>query len=121
MQLYPKKRVDIVTETALQGRICRAVAAAGAKGYTVSPASGNGARGMRQGDGVVEAAQRPITKGQRGLLPAVLAAVLLSAGRLFWLSVDSTSWSFAMSISSRGSEERHLPTYNFSNDCLMET
>jgi hypothetical protein len=77
MQLYPKKRVDIVAETALQSRICRALEAAGAKGYTVSPASGNGARGMRQGDGVVEASGNVLitTVVNTAVLPAVLSAI----------------------------------------------
>lgn len=77
MQLHPKKRVDIVTETALQGRICRALETAGAKGYTISAASGNGARGMRQGDGVVEASGNVLitTVINEAVLPGVLAAV----------------------------------------------
>jgi nitrogen regulatory protein PII len=55
MQLFSKKRIEIIAESTLQSRLCNALEVCGAKGYTTTPASGKGVRGIRSGDGVVEA------------------------------------------------------------------
>lgn len=48
VQLYPKKRVDIIVEAARARAIMEMIEAVGAKGYTIVPnVSGHGNRGVR--------------------------------------------------------------------------
>jgi len=48
MQLYPKKKIEMVVEAARAPRLLEMIEAAGAKGYTVIPeVSGKGNRGLR--------------------------------------------------------------------------
>lgn len=50
MKTVPLKLVTIVAETVLEDRLVRDLAAAGARGYTVSTARGRGSRGVRASD-----------------------------------------------------------------------
>ncbi|MEP5155397.1 transcriptional regulator [Planktotalea sp.] len=44
MQMYPAKRVEIVIEKPLEGRLTKALDEAGVKGYTVVPVRGGSGR-----------------------------------------------------------------------------
>jgi nitrogen regulatory protein P-II 2 len=50
MKTVPLKLVTIVAEAVLEDRLLRELAAAGARGHTVSTARGRGSRGVRASD-----------------------------------------------------------------------
>ena len=50
MELVPLKLVTIVAESLLEKRLVEEVKRLGAKGYTITPASGEGSRGIRSVD-----------------------------------------------------------------------
>ena len=51
MELVPLKLVTIVAESLLEKRLVEEVKRLGAKGYTITPARGEGSRGLRSADG----------------------------------------------------------------------
>ena len=50
MELVPLKLVNIVAESLLEKRLVEGVKRLGAKGYTITPARGEGSRGIRSVD-----------------------------------------------------------------------
>mgnify|MGYP003513056842 FL=1 len=50
MELVPLKLVTIVAESLLEKRLVEEVKRLGAKGYTITPARGEGSRGIRSVD-----------------------------------------------------------------------